>query len=696
MAPRRSSRALTTQPTTATTTSQQTEHSSSSSTASGRAERHTRSHTKTTSPQKAVTPRSRNSEEQQQQGTISAPARAERLGARRTTRQRASKDDEMEAEPAAAPADDETIPNDDPEVEPAGDDDDDGEEEVTRCVCGHLDYPGLPLLLVTELGLGAKPDADPSAATNAVVEEGSEPGSLFVQCDRCKVWQHGGCVGILAIGPNDDYFCELCRPDLHRMHDETKEQRFTRYLPHAVDDAPPSPTKSIIAKPTETTRSTRAKNGGAATTPQTGKRRSTMNSRDAAYDEEEQLRRAIEQSKAEKAASRKGRAQQREAKRARSDSHEQNQPAKRQRTDSHSAGSGSPSNVRHATSAVESGDEHPSEQATNSTTTTTQTSKTLKGAAAARHQREKELREEAAEREKERAEAAGRRKGRADRRRAEGASMISVQTKWRASLTISFIDSEAPDETVAGSRPGTAMSPPASTPRPMDAPPPPSRGGRSTTAQPPTTTSTVGTPSTRKTTRVAPSKRGKGGRSQYTRERELARESSTMTRSQSRDGPGRDDAHGHTKPNNGGGGQNGETVKGGGRSKQTNAQRTTSITDMKRRASAMLDFISRVQVEMASEKTPTTGSGGGGDAANVPNAHHNKNNSGAGEPLPKITLTTDVDASKGDHAEDGATTGTTSKVPEKDFADLGTVEMMDVLTRKLVLWQQSFGELTDK
>ncbi len=87
-----------------------------------------------------------------------------------------------------------------------------------------------------------------------------------------------------------------------------------------MDDDPPSPTESM-AKPTET-RSTRAKNGGATATPQTGKRRSTMNSRDAAYDEEEQLRRAIEQSKADKAAGRKGRAQQREAKRARSDSHE--------------------------------------------------------------------------------------------------------------------------------------------------------------------------------------------------------------------------------------------------------------------------------------------------------------------------------------------------------------------------------------
>ncbi len=214
MAPRRSSRALATQP---TTDSQQTAHSSSSSTASGRADRHTRSHTKTTSPQKAVTPRSRNSEEHQ--GAVSAPARTERLGARRATRHRAPKDEELEAASVTAPADDDAIAHDDPDAEGARDDDD-GEEEVTRCVCGLLDYPGLPLPLLTELGLGASHEADPSAAT--AVEDGAEPGSLFVQCDRCKVWQHGGCVGILAIGPSDDYFCELCRPDLHRMHDELK------------------------------------------------------------------------------------------------------------------------------------------------------------------------------------------------------------------------------------------------------------------------------------------------------------------------------------------------------------------------------------------------------------------------------------------------------------------------------------------
>ncbi|KAG9002512.1 Plasma membrane sulfite pump involved in sulfite metabolism, partial [Tulasnella sp. 427] len=60
-----------------------------------------------------------------------------------------------------------------------GDNDDDS---VTRCVCGSQDE---------ELG-------------------------MMIQCEICKVWQHGMCVGIHseALAP-DTYYCEQCRPDMH-------------------------------------------------------------------------------------------------------------------------------------------------------------------------------------------------------------------------------------------------------------------------------------------------------------------------------------------------------------------------------------------------------------------------------------------------------------------------------------------------
>lgn len=80
----------------------------------------------------------------------------------------------------------------------------DAEDEVTRCVCGLQDYPGPPLTddfpTIT----------DPSQAEDA--------GGLFIQCDKCHVWQHGGCVGIMDETKSpENYFCELCDKKLHHV-----------------------------------------------------------------------------------------------------------------------------------------------------------------------------------------------------------------------------------------------------------------------------------------------------------------------------------------------------------------------------------------------------------------------------------------------------------------------------------------------
>jgi hypothetical protein len=147
-----------------------------------------------------------------------------------------------------------------------------------------------------------------------------------------------------------------------------------------------------------------------------GKRRSTMNSR-AAYDEDEVLRKVLEESKQEGAASSDG---SNGKKRSREDSeewvlaamhvrdtgadklcHRANPEIKRQRTGSRSP-SGSP--------VLESEDD----------STKTAPKQKPRGAAA-RSQRDKETREK--ERDKERTEAANRRKGRAERRKADGMSL---------------------------------------------------------------------------------------------------------------------------------------------------------------------------------------------------------------------------------------------------------------------------------
>lgn len=88
---------------------------------------------------------------------------------------------------------------------------DEGEEEVTRCICGNQEYPGLPLSGGDSSRGSSKTDPDPAALAE-------DTTGWFIQCDDCKVWQHGGCVGIMDESTSpEEYFCEQCRKDLHRV-----------------------------------------------------------------------------------------------------------------------------------------------------------------------------------------------------------------------------------------------------------------------------------------------------------------------------------------------------------------------------------------------------------------------------------------------------------------------------------------------
>lgn len=92
------------------------------------------------------------------------------------------------------------------------------EEEVTRCVCRKQDYPGPPVPL--EEGNRSHKAREQQVGVSIAALDGlpEDAGSLFIQCDDCKVWQHGGCVGIMeeAMSP-ENYYCEECRKDLHRL-----------------------------------------------------------------------------------------------------------------------------------------------------------------------------------------------------------------------------------------------------------------------------------------------------------------------------------------------------------------------------------------------------------------------------------------------------------------------------------------------
>ena len=78
------------------------------------------------------------------------------------------------------------------EDEEEDEEDEDGSAEITRCVCGSQEYPF--------------PDAD------------VEDTGFMICCERCNVWQHGPCVGVMSENEAPDvYFCEECRPDLHEL-----------------------------------------------------------------------------------------------------------------------------------------------------------------------------------------------------------------------------------------------------------------------------------------------------------------------------------------------------------------------------------------------------------------------------------------------------------------------------------------------
>ncbi|KAH9991781.1 hypothetical protein BJV77DRAFT_1005698 [Russula vinacea] len=129
--------------------------------------------------------------------------------------------------------------------------DPDAEEEeqgVTRCVCGNAG------------------DDDESA------------GEFFVQCETCNVWQHGQCMGIRnedAVKA-DHYFCEKCRPDLH-------VELLKRLAKRPRDRHP-----STNSHP-NTSSANRKSRSHSPTHQKPQKRRNTMNSRDAAYDELEMM-----------------------------------------------------------------------------------------------------------------------------------------------------------------------------------------------------------------------------------------------------------------------------------------------------------------------------------------------------------------------------------------------------------------------
>jgi hypothetical protein len=100
------------------------------------------------------------------------------------------------------------------------------------------------------------------------------------------------------------------------------------------------------------------------------------------------------------------------------------------------------------------------------------------------------------------------------------------------------------------------------------------------------------------------------------------------------------------------------------------------MSDMRKRVTAILDFISRTQLEMAGGMGPLSEGG----IQKLDTAVRDLADGAQGGDTPTIH----VNESKTDEAKEGEAT------PEKDFKNLSCVEMMDVLTRQLVKWQKEF------
>ena len=96
-----------------------------------------------------------------------------------------------------------------------------------------------------------------------------------------------------------------------------------------------------------------------------------------------------------------------------------------------------------------------------------------------------------------------------------------------------------------------------------------------------------------------------------------------------------------------------------------------SMLDMKRRVAAIMDFISRTQVDLAAEGSIASSS---------------SSNSGGGSPQ-KVSSAQLQDAAVKAVEEGGLASVVMST---QEFRDLNCVEMMDVLTRDMVKWQNHY------
>ncbi|KAF8457513.1 hypothetical protein BGX38DRAFT_1139418 [Terfezia claveryi] len=464
------------------------------------------------------------------------------------------------------------------------------DEEITRCICGFQEYQG----------------EDDQADTS---------DGLFIQCDKCHVWQHGFCVGITdnALAP-DNYFCEQCRPNFHKLVARPHGPKTSLYLPLHVETSPIESSQSH--KDMTST-----------------KRRSTMNSLDAAYDEAV-LQRVLEESKSDAKApsSRNGT---RGRKRGSSEGSEEAKEYKRART----SDSDTPTSV-----TAESGDEKV-EKATSSKS--------------------------------------GGKKGRnGTSRDIANPSASSKRTTTRSKAVEKSKDSKKDDSEHSDEFPRASgrNSKTTSTTSPVEE------------IIPPTFAEVIvpDTPQQSKRTNRATNNHGRrkgNNKSSSYRQSEDPHEvigSPVMVRDASQNGLDKNPSV-NTKD---------EAIAANGIIEKASKPRIpppkASITDMNKRVNAIMEFIQRTQLEMASDRSRTFIVKSNTSSPRVAKASP-----------PATAVTKEVamrDVSSTSAVPQIAINGTVEKqeasmISSMDITAVHSTEMMDSLTRKLVHWQQTFGKM---
>ena len=320
-----------------------------------------------------------------------------------------------------------------------------------------------------------------------------------------------------------------------------------------------------------------------------------------------------------------------------------------------------------------------------------QSHKKIRGTAA-KNRRDKEIREREEKRVRERADAAGRRKGRAERRRGDGKFRSLFQCRSRSVRLINLSDSEPSEEPLPNNTPskdGEPSLPPAAS-----------------QASPPNSTP-IPKPSHHKKTGRPPARRGRVGRNQYTKDRDPRLDATNSPlRSHSHSGDVDKsprylgNGNGNTSAgNNHGWGPNADNGKPS-KPRYMNPNRTT-MNDMKRRVSGILEFISRTQVEMAAARGRGEAITATKSSSSLMNRTHstatlaaaNGGGKAATQPPDKQESGISGDVQDGDAVGEKPTR---TDLDVEAFRNLSSVEMMEALTRGLMRWQGDFGKIGEK